>query len=441
MTPPQFAALLGFLFVAARGWGRVRQCRPVPDRRRRVHARQRVLPRRARPRRDPGARLRLTASGRWSRALIIVDVQRDFLPGGPLGVPDGDAVIVARSTSSPATAASTSCSRLALTATRATTPRFRAQGGPWPPHCVQGTPGAELAPELEHERIDAVIDKGATREGEGYSGFETGERGTLLRTERVTAITLTGLGDRLLRRRDRARCPARGLPGDDRPARRCAGRRRGVRARARRARRLGRRAQLADLPLTPRRWTVVAACAASVAPNHSPVAGSRAPAATVTATVAAGQREEHRRAERVHDEAAGRAPTPGRSRASRASSTPASRPSALGGAQRWKAVIVSTLLKPFSTPKPATSTADRDGRRRHRARPASRRLAQEPGARRRGPLAAAELPGEQWSPAARRRRTRRRGPVTARARVQRAVHQRGQRHLALSARGRSWRRE
>lgn len=126
-----------------------------------------------------------------SRALIIVDVQRDFLPGGPLGVPDGDAVIervneLARDGGFDV-----------VLATRDWHPQdhssFSAQGGPWPPHCVQGTPGAELSPELDHERIDAVIDKGASREGEGYSGFETGELGTLLRTERVTAVTVTGL--------------------------------------------------------------------------------------------------------------------------------------------------------------------------------------------------------------------------------------------------------
>jgi len=126
-----------------------------------------------------------------SRALIIVDVQRDFLPGGPLGVPDGDAVIerineLARGGEFDV-----------VLATRDWHPQdhssFSAQGGPWPAHCVQDTSGAELAPELDHERIDAVIDKGASREGEGYSGFETGELGTLLRTERVTELTITGL--------------------------------------------------------------------------------------------------------------------------------------------------------------------------------------------------------------------------------------------------------
>jgi nicotinamidase/pyrazinamidase len=126
-----------------------------------------------------------------SRALIIVDVQGDFLPGGALGVPDGDQVIAR-------------VNELArdggfdvVLATRDWHPQdhssFTAEGGPWPPHCVQGTPGAELSPKLDRTRIDAVIDKGASREGEGYSGFETGELGNLLRTERVTEVTVTGL--------------------------------------------------------------------------------------------------------------------------------------------------------------------------------------------------------------------------------------------------------
>lgn len=126
-----------------------------------------------------------------SRALIIVDVQRDFLPGGALGVPDGDQVI--RRINELAREGGFDV----VLATRDWHPQdhssFAAEGGPWPPHCVQDTPGAELSPELDQDRIDAVIDKGTSREGEGYSGFETGELGNLLRTERVTEVTVTGL--------------------------------------------------------------------------------------------------------------------------------------------------------------------------------------------------------------------------------------------------------
>lgn len=126
-----------------------------------------------------------------SRALIIVDVQRDFLPGGALGVPDGDQVI--RRINELAREGGFDV----VLATRDWHPQdhcsFAAEGGPWPPHCVQDTSGAEISPELDQDRIDVVIDKGTSREGEGYSGFETGELGNLLRTERVTEVTVTGL--------------------------------------------------------------------------------------------------------------------------------------------------------------------------------------------------------------------------------------------------------
>ena len=126
-----------------------------------------------------------------SRALIIVDVQRDFLPGGALAVPDGDAVVA------PITALARDGDFDAVLATRDWHPpdhvSFTSRGGPWPVHCVQGTPGAELDPGLPHDRIDAVIDKGTTDDGMGYSGFEAGALQTLLRTERVTAVTIVGL--------------------------------------------------------------------------------------------------------------------------------------------------------------------------------------------------------------------------------------------------------
>jgi nicotinamidase/pyrazinamidase len=126
-----------------------------------------------------------------SRALIIVDVQRDFLPGGALAVPDGEAVIP------PIEALVRDGDFDAVLATRDWHPpdhvSFSARGGPWPVHCVRDTPGAQLDPGLPHDRIDAVIDKGTTDDGMGYSGFEAGELMTLLRTERVTAVTIVGL--------------------------------------------------------------------------------------------------------------------------------------------------------------------------------------------------------------------------------------------------------
>src|SRR5436309_1851879 len=117
-------------------------------------------------------------------ALIIVDVQNDFCPGGALAVPEGDAVVEP-------------INRMAadaelVIATRDWHPAdhssFAAQGGPWPEHCVEGTPGAQLHAGLDRERIDVVVDKGRDRSTEGYSGFEGTNLASLLRDRRVDRV-------------------------------------------------------------------------------------------------------------------------------------------------------------------------------------------------------------------------------------------------------------
>lgn len=121
--------------------------------------------------------------------LIAVDVQNDFCAGGSLPVPDGDAVV-------------DPINRLAsqvpfVVATRDWHPSnhnsFREQGGPWPPHCVQGTGGAELHPRLHRSEIDAVVDAGREPEHEGYSGFEHTELERLLRDQGVDTVHVAGL--------------------------------------------------------------------------------------------------------------------------------------------------------------------------------------------------------------------------------------------------------
>jgi nicotinamidase/pyrazinamidase len=124
-------------------------------------------------------------------ALLIIDVQNDFLPGGALAVPDGDQVI------DPINALAADPRFAIVLATRDWHPAnhdsFVEQGGPWPAHCVQGTPGAELSDRLNREAIDAVIDTGTAPGDEGYSGFENPELRELLRAEEVTAVTIVGL--------------------------------------------------------------------------------------------------------------------------------------------------------------------------------------------------------------------------------------------------------
>jgi nicotinamidase/pyrazinamidase len=127
-----------------------------------------------------------------SEALLIIDFQNDFTPPhGALAVPGGDE-IAARLNELAAD------ERFDLViATRDWHPAdhrsFDTEGGPWPPHCIQGTEGAELHPDLNRELVDAVIDKGQSADAEGYSAFESDELGMLLRDERVTAITAAGL--------------------------------------------------------------------------------------------------------------------------------------------------------------------------------------------------------------------------------------------------------
>jgi len=123
------------------------------------------------------------------RALIVVDVQNDFCPGGALAVPGGDAVVDA-------------VNRMAsdasfVVATRDWHPpdhgSFSAQGGPWPEHCVQDTPGAALHGGIDSDQIDVVLDKGEVSDREGYSGFEDTGLEQLLREHGVDAVDVVGL--------------------------------------------------------------------------------------------------------------------------------------------------------------------------------------------------------------------------------------------------------
>jgi nicotinamidase/pyrazinamidase len=126
-----------------------------------------------------------------ARALVIVDFQNDFTPGGALGVPGGDAI------ADRIDALARSGQFDLVVATRDWHPSdhgsFAAAGGPWPEHCVQGTPGAELHPGLDRALVDVVIDKGEDRATEGYSGFDATPLDALLRERRIDHVTIVGL--------------------------------------------------------------------------------------------------------------------------------------------------------------------------------------------------------------------------------------------------------
>ena len=127
-----------------------------------------------------------------AEALVIVDFQRDFTPpDGALAVAHGDE-IAGRLNELAAD------DRYALViATRDWHPpdhsSFVEQGGPWPVHCVHGTPGAALHPGLDCSLVDAVIDKGQRRDTPGYSAFEAPEFERLLREHAITDLAVVGL--------------------------------------------------------------------------------------------------------------------------------------------------------------------------------------------------------------------------------------------------------
>ena len=122
-------------------------------------------------------------------ALIIVDVQNDFCPGGALAVPRGDEVVPIINQLLE--------QRWLSVATKDWHPAdhcsFKAHGGPWPPHCVQGTAGAELHPELAATKIQVVITKGSHPDRDAYSGFQGTELAKLLRESGVNRVVVCGL--------------------------------------------------------------------------------------------------------------------------------------------------------------------------------------------------------------------------------------------------------
>ena len=105
-------------------------------------------------------------------ALLVVDVQNDFCPGGALGVPEGDRIIprinrtiklfVRRG--------------LPVLATRDWHPRvtrhFKEFGGAWPPHCVQGTKGARFHAKLTLPEGAVILSKGMDPDQDSDSGFQ-----------------------------------------------------------------------------------------------------------------------------------------------------------------------------------------------------------------------------------------------------------------------------
>ncbi|HZQ37032.1 MAG TPA: nicotinamidase [Dehalococcoidia bacterium] len=105
-------------------------------------------------------------------ALIVVDVQNDFCPGGALAVAGGDAVVPVLNGYAERFAAA----GRPIFATRdwhpPRTTHFQPFGGVWPPHCVQDTPGGAFHPDLRLPPGTRVVSKGMGAEEDAYSGFQ-----------------------------------------------------------------------------------------------------------------------------------------------------------------------------------------------------------------------------------------------------------------------------
>jgi nicotinamidase/pyrazinamidase len=105
-------------------------------------------------------------------ALVIVDVQNDFCPGGALGVAGGDAVVPVLNRYAERFVAAGAPVFASRDWHPAETTHFRSGGGVWPPHCVQGTAGAAFHPALALPPGTAVVSKGMDPGEDSYSCFQ-----------------------------------------------------------------------------------------------------------------------------------------------------------------------------------------------------------------------------------------------------------------------------
>jgi nicotinamidase/pyrazinamidase len=132
-------------------------------------------------------------SNEKKKALIVVDVQNDFCPGGSLAVAQGDKVVAPLNhlideflgRGEP------------VFKTRdwhpAKSKHFAAYGGTWPIHCVQHTRGAEFHPALSTDPRITIISKGINESDEGYSAFDGTKLAQTLRDQDVEEVWIGGL--------------------------------------------------------------------------------------------------------------------------------------------------------------------------------------------------------------------------------------------------------
>lgn len=126
-------------------------------------------------------------------ALLLVDVQNDFLPGGSLAVPSGDEIVPVLNRYIEAF----SKASLPIYASRDWHPpdhgSFRAQGGIWPPHCIAGSRGAEFSPKLGLPADAVIVSKATNPNADAYSDFDEPDLERSLRRDGIRRLFIGGL--------------------------------------------------------------------------------------------------------------------------------------------------------------------------------------------------------------------------------------------------------
>lgn len=145
------------------------------------------------------------------KALIVIDVQNDFCPGGALAVPEGDLIVgginslmpdfdtvILTQDWHPAGHSSFASTHDGKSPYEVITMPY----GPqvlWPDHCIQGSMGAKFHTEVQHDRADLIIRKGYNPAIDSYSAFFENDHKTptglegYLRTRGITDLTMVGL--------------------------------------------------------------------------------------------------------------------------------------------------------------------------------------------------------------------------------------------------------
>jgi nicotinamidase/pyrazinamidase len=121
------------------------------------------------------------------KALLVVDIQNDFCPGGALGVSGGNEIIpVINKLMDKFTI---------ILASKDWHPKGSIHFNKWPPHCIQNTKGAEFSPILETKKVQQIFLKGTDNKDDGYSVFEATNLNfeRYLKEKQITDLYISGL--------------------------------------------------------------------------------------------------------------------------------------------------------------------------------------------------------------------------------------------------------